>query len=182
MLEIISHSIAIICLIPPYSNQHLSSGLQDNFKMQKSQAFETLTLLNEEISEGLRNLSDNPKGKTNAEIEQLKENAYRKHSPEAEFALQLFRKYADIANSFKDQLIASRTEGSQHGSSRFEIPAYMYEGNREQLSGMKATKTNIFWCRTLVVVLTLAGYITLVTIRFMSYRHSVTPGYLAGVS
>lgn len=81
----------------------LASNNPSNKEPQKASVFERLNVLNEEIHEGILNLSDEPKLKLTEEIEGLREQSFQSRAPEAEFAIRLYRKYADVANEIKDK-------------------------------------------------------------------------------
>ena len=61
-------------------------------------------LLIEEISEGIRNLSNSPKKSVNNLISQLKTASKNDTSPKVTLSILLFRKYANIANEYKDKV------------------------------------------------------------------------------
>jgi hypothetical protein len=141
--------------------------------MQKSAAYEKLALLNAEIEQGIKNLSSESVAQLSTEIDNIKGNSFRDRAPEAELALQLFRKYADVANNIKDSAQGRNdTSQSAHGglSSMLEaVPAVIYEGHRDELAGRDSFRKNIFWYRCIVAVLGLTANIMFITTPFINH-------------
>jgi hypothetical protein len=142
---------------------------------QKSAAYEKLTLLNDEISQGIKNLSSEPADRLDTEIEELKTNSFRDRAPEAEFALQLFRKYADVANTIKDDRTSNKNSFPQISSMLDSVPQFVYEGNREELAGRESFRKNIFWYRSVVFVMAFIVFMLFVTIREVRENQTMTP-------
>ena len=62
---------------------------------------EKLKFVISEITQGLKNLSDSSKSSVAADLSYLQEEAESRPYPLVEYALLLFRKYANITTNFK---------------------------------------------------------------------------------
>jgi hypothetical protein len=130
-----------------------------------------------------------------AEIDRIKLEAFKSRSPgsggsgkssgpgltgssalsevDVEVALQLFRKYADAANSIKDNLaekdrFRSASSGVVANGGVFDaVPEFIYRGHREELSGKSIFRTNIFWYRVVIFGLSLTAFILSVRTPFI---------------
>eukprot|EP00601_Ochromonadales_sp_CCMP2298_P028505 CAMPEP_0173325454 /NCGR_PEP_ID=MMETSP1144-20121109/516_1 /TAXON_ID=483371 /ORGANISM="non described non described, Strain CCMP2298" /LENGTH=353 /DNA_ID=CAMNT_0014269649 /DNA_START=49 /DNA_END=1113 /DNA_ORIENTATION=- len=101
--------------------------------------YDKLNNLAAEISEGIINLSGQPRAQMQAELALLREASFRERSPEAVYSTALFRKYADLANN-----LSTPNRQTFMG----ELPSFVYEGDDENmLVGWEATKTSIFRLR-----------------------------------
>lgn len=103
-------------------------------------------LLEQEMTEGILNLSNEARGQLLAKLEQLRRDSYQQPQPAMLYKLRLFRQYADIANEIKDH---PRTSSGSAGDSAFmaEIPSFVYEMDEGQLVGWAAVRTYAFWLR-----------------------------------
>ncbi len=139
--------------------------------IQKNTVFDKLNCLNEEISEGLRNLSEVGRESVDEEIALVKEASYRERAPEAELALRLFRKYADVAHTIKRDAENNSKNKEEFVSNNalFEVPPYVLQGNSEQLVGYQATKKNIFWLRALTALSSFISYVIMASNPYISY-------------
>jgi hypothetical protein len=148
----------------------------------RSNAYEKLSLLNEEISQGIKNLSSEPADSVEANIEELKTKSYRDVAPEAQLALLLFRKYADVANTIKDESVNNKNSTTQGISMLDSIPSFIYEGNRDELAGRESFRKNIFWYRVIVAVVSLIVFALFLSIHAVRGGRNLTPALMIDVS
>ena len=140
----------------------------------KSRATEVISLLSSEIEQGIRNITDKdiPKSQVKREIERIKEQAFKvERAPEAEFALQLYRRYADLAENIK----AKHTAADKDNNSLLgDVPSYLYEATTEDIpSGVSsAFQHNKFWLRAIVCMFCFLTYV------IMSTVPNITTSYL----
>lgn len=121
-------------------------------------------LLEEEMIEGILNLSDVSRRLKLDEIESLKDVCRDREHPEEQFRLLLFRKYAGIANDIKDSVETRSNRTLFNG----DLPTLVYEVNDEQLTGFTAIKTNAFWLRFLEALLCFLAIVLLSNVRYIS--------------
>eukprot|EP00596_Hydrurales_sp_CCMP1899_P006877 CAMPEP_0119035080 /NCGR_PEP_ID=MMETSP1177-20130426/2050_1 /TAXON_ID=2985 /ORGANISM="Ochromonas sp, Strain CCMP1899" /LENGTH=400 /DNA_ID=CAMNT_0006992977 /DNA_START=112 /DNA_END=1314 /DNA_ORIENTATION=+ len=135
-------------------------------ELKKATVYEKLTQLAEEIQEGIRSISDSPKDDLDTEIEDLRENSYHQRAPEAEFAIGLFRKYTNMADSLKGQAPKEGNNGFFHNTVLGEVPVptFIYEGTAEQLAGYAALGNNLFWLRVLTCLFCFLSYVIMATV------------------
>ena len=108
----------------------------------KSRATEVISLLSSEIEQGIRNITvkDIPKSQIKREIERIKENAFKvERAPEAEFALQLYRRYADLAENLKAKHAAADKDNN---SLLGDVPSYLYEATTEDIPSGNNNNSN----------------------------------------
>ncbi|KAJ1390561.1 hypothetical protein B484DRAFT_408962, partial [Ochromonadaceae sp. CCMP2298] len=86
--------------------------------------YDKLNNLAAEISEGIINLSGQPRAQMQAELALLREASFRERSPEAVYSTALFRKYADLANN-----LSTPNRQTFMG----ELPSFVYEGDDENM-------------------------------------------------
>lgn len=120
--------------------------------------YDKLKALSEEMSEGILNLTDENKTKVTMEIQSLKDQAAKDRTPEVTANVFLFRKYAEVANYWKDSHDALKHDKL---SLIGELPSFVYETNDAELVGMTALKTNIFWLRLITCILAFISYIVM---------------------
>lgn len=171
-----------------------------HYSMSGETIFDKLSHLCLEIEEGIRNLptaSDGPvvsgdeervhaaksmQEILNSQIEDLRAESYGDRAPEAQYAVLLFRKYAEEANRIRTAYEQVRREGQQNDNSEiladFSIPQYVYEGCGEQLSGWAAMKRNIFWFRTLVALFSMLCIIMIALAPHVLNNGSLKPNSL----
>jgi hypothetical protein len=128
----------------------------------KSRVSEIITLLIDEISQGIKNISSLPKLKVIREIEQIREESFRaSRAPEAEFALKLFRKYADVAHSYKVK--CDNAEKGPTNAGEVIVPSYLYETTMEPVAGFGALNHNKFWLRAATCLFCFLCYVIMGT-------------------
>lgn len=121
-------------------------------------------LLEEEMIEGVLNLSDVSRITKLNEIESLKDACRPREHPEDQFRLLLFRKYAGIANDIKDS-IQTKNQRTLLGG---DLPSLVYEVNDEQLTGWAAVRTNAFWLRFFEAMLCFVAVVLLSNVKYIS--------------
>jgi len=123
--------------------------------MKVETLYDKLNNLADEISEGIINLGDGSRELIQAEISELREQAYKERSPEAVYNTLLFRKYAYTANKIKDSSVGQRDKTTLVG----ELPNFVYEAdNEDHLVGHQATRTNIFRLRAFAAVFSMIAF------------------------
>jgi hypothetical protein len=130
-----------------------------------SRSTEIVKLLAEDLEAGILNITDKdlPKREVKREIDKIREEAFKtERAPEAEFALRLFRRYADLAEHLKARAAdSSRTPTSLIG----DVPSFLYEATTEDLpSGMSAFQHNKFWLRAVVCLFCFLCYVIMSTV------------------
>lgn len=135
---------------------------------------EKVNLLNEEIAQGIKNLSDEPVATVTSSLDSIRSSVFEQDriSPETEYALQLFRKYADLANDIKDRA-SGRGEFAQAGTGSAvldALPQFVYESHREEFAGQESFRKNIFWYRFVIFLLALTVFLVIVTVPAMEYQ------------
>lgn len=146
--------------------------------------YDKLTALSEEIVQGIYNIHAfvPPSGKGDAlrkdeltqELAALRESSFSERSPEAEYALRLFRYYADMANaalhSMKNGDAANGQRGNADSVALFEVPPFVYEGSPEQLSGWSAVRKNIFWSRAFSALFSFLAFVVMACTPFITHN------------
>jgi hypothetical protein len=132
-----------------------------------SPTFEKLNRLNDEIKEGIRNISEVPRPRIDDEIDMLRAESFRERAPEAELSLRLFRKYADISHTLKAEMKEKGKLRDQ--SALIELPSYIYEGNADQISGWAALGKNIFWLRAITCLFSFLSFVVMSNVPLISY-------------
>lgn len=153
-----------------------SRGRVVSVSKSKTSVFEKLNALADEISEGIRSISDQPKTVVNEEIMQMKNLSYRERLPEVEFATLLYRKYADLTSSIASgskAAPATYTAGvPSSASSEFAgielthipvpIPTKMIDlievTDEDELVGWPAIRSSIFKLRGVATVLSFLAW------------------------
>lgn len=129
----------------------------------KSRATELIALLNTEIEQGIENITGLPHSQVKREVSKIKDEAYKvERAPEAEFALLLFRRYADLAENLKSK---NELVDRNNNSMLDDVPSYLYEATTEDLpSGYGAFQHNKFWLRAIVCMFCFLTYVVMSTV------------------
>jgi hypothetical protein len=128
-----------------------------SFTSTAAPSAEDISLLIEEISQGIKNLNN---VSDNNDVLELRREC---GGSEARVALHLFRRYADIANTIKDDCTSVRQGGVSGGGVLDNVPTFFYEGNRDDPSGSESFRKNVFWYRAIVGVLAMTVFIVFVS-------------------
>lgn len=143
------------------SRNPINSSPMGSSSSSSGSLYDKLKALSDEISEGILNLTDDNKTKVTMEIQSLKDQAAKDRAPEVTANIFLFRKYAETANYWKDA--HANLKNDKLGLIG-ELPSFVYETNDEELVGMTALKTNIFWLRLVTCILAFISYIVMSTV------------------
>ena len=143
---------------------------------RKLTVYEKLGLLNDEMCAGIKKATPDSPTQIESEIAELRHAAYRERSPEAEFAILLYRKYVDIVTHSSQQRYGISAESREseatvdnNQSAFFEFQSYALDGIGEQISGLAdALKRNIFWYRLVTVMFTFIAMVIFSSSRYIA--------------
>jgi hypothetical protein len=154
---------------------------------KKVTVYEKLNVLNEEISDCIIATASDAgitKEAIESELRALREASFRERSPEAEYAIKLFRKYVDQtgksnpchpfsrgSSTNMQNIPLSKGEYSEAADmSNHEFMKAALEGTYLQIAGpSEAAKKNIFWFRAIIMLLSLVALIILSSSRYIAY-------------
>lgn len=115
--------------------------------------YQKLASLCSEIEQGIKNISE-PNPSLQSEILRIRSNAFKESHPEVEYAIQLYRKYADETSAALQLSHRNRSPHEASGGDQFDeirmtddIPLFLYQGVKGQIVGEAALNRNIFWFR-----------------------------------
>lgn len=126
--------------------------------------YHKLTNLCSEIEAAIKNGSRKSRDDVQAQIMRIRSEAFTMTSPEAEYALRLFRFFLE------DVAEASSPAFGDHVSLVDEVPPMLYEGHPDQISGPSAMKKNIFWMRVIVGALSFMGFVVMACVPHISKK------------
>jgi hypothetical protein len=143
----------------------LSKMMHESSKTET--VYDKLNKLNAEIAEGIINLSGGQRDVTHRELNTLREQAYKERSPEAVFTTALFRRYAHVANEYKDSKFSA---GSEKKTTLIgDLPNFVYEKDDDNmLVGWQATQTNIFRIRALATLFALLTFAVMSSVPYVT--------------
>ena len=132
--------------------------------------YDKLNGLSSEISEGIVNLSNGKRWLVESELRRLQNKADQETSPEVEYNVLLFRKYAEVANQIKDS--SQRNDDSRTHDSRAVITATQTSGTYQILvSGFEFVKRNLFWMRMLSAMFAFISFVVMSTVPHIYKAH-----------
>lgn len=124
--------------------------------------YHKLTLLCSEIETAIKSGSRKSRDDVQAQILRIRSEAFTMHSPEAEYALRLFRCYLEEVND------SGRV--SDNINLTDELPTMLYEGHPDQLAGLSSVKKNIFWMRVVVGGFSFLSFVIMASVPNMDTR------------
>lgn len=152
--------------------KHISGSSAKESYSAKASIFEKLDLFCDEISSDIRSAAPTDH-KLHQTLASLKEKAYLDRSPEAQFALLLYRKYKEVVSS--QNYAPSSSSGDTLGTLPLwlnnRIPVGMLDGSADQLEGVSATTKNIFWLRLICCILSLISFSVMSSAPFIHYPY-----------
>jgi hypothetical protein len=129
--------------------------------------FDQLLQLAEEMRAGIYNLSSEPQDIVREDLERIKTASECGKAPEMALVVSLFRKYADTAHRIKDDCKESMDKMGFIG----DLPV-LYEFKEEnELAGWAALKTNVFWVRVIVSLLSFLSFVVMSSVEYISYPY-----------
>ena len=131
------------------------NGSGDGDEAESYTVYHKLTNLCAEIETAIKSGSRKSRDDVQSQILRIRSEAFTMTSPEAEYALRLFRYFLEDVN-----------EGGGGGfgdtmSLVDEVPPMLYEGHPDQISGLAALKKNIFWMRMIVGLLSFISFVVM---------------------
>jgi len=137
---------------------------------EKRTVYHKLATLCNEIEEQIR-CSAGDALETQNDILKIRAEAFKQNSPEAEYALRLFRKYASEVVPAREALAGKGEQSEDTICLTDEIPLFLYQGSSEPLIGTESLKRNIFWFR---ISATMFSFLAFVIISFVPNIHDRT--------
>jgi hypothetical protein len=119
--------------------------------------YHKLTNLCSEIESAIKQSSKKSRDDVQSQIMRMRSEAFTLTSPEAEYALRLFRFYHEDTTD-------SGSAGGFGGDTVNlvdELPPLLYEGHPDQIFGPGALKKNIFWMRVIVGGLSFISFVVM---------------------
>jgi hypothetical protein len=142
----------------------VGSKTMNQFNKNKS-IYDALTLLAQEIKDGIRNLSSQSANQIDADYERMKAASLHNTYPEVSLVTSLYRKYADTAHTIKDDLL----DQIDRMGVLADLPSLYEVKEEKQLAGWTAMKSNVFWIRVISSLCSLICIILLASIDYLSY-------------
>ena len=133
-------------------------------KISSKNVYDKLGELSGTIEEGIRSVSSDARANIESDILKIKREASKSGCPEADYAILLFKKYAEEASTASTQLLSDNMIGPF-----IDIPPFLYEGTGEQLSGIESTSKNIFWMRSASAIFSFLCFVVMGTVKNISY-------------
>jgi hypothetical protein len=126
-------------------------------------------LLSEEIIVAIRKCSSNL-SQTDSDLKELRELSYRDRSPEAEYAILLFRKYEDMISKFthQNEEQTDSLESPLHSDVLDRVYAIVFGSDPDSVSGVQALKSRKFWLRAIAALLALVSFTVMSTVQYIS--------------
>jgi hypothetical protein len=175
-LQADSSSIQMNPLYPRSNSRNREEKTADNLPpAEQLPSVVTDSMIEDEITEGIVNLSEKSKNRIISELEPLKASCIGHRTPNELYRLLLFRKYANIANDIKDELHGRPGEHRIPLIGR--IPSYVYESNEDQLTGWTAMTTNAFRLRFITAIFSFISFTIMVSesavVKYADYQPSI---------
>lgn len=103
----------------------------------------------------------------------MRNDSYKENSPEAEYAVRLFRKYVAEVSAAKLRGGTSPTNDFDDGDSISllgDIPQYIYSGTGEQIVGWSALSVNVFWSRLATGLFSFLAFVIMSCVPHIKYK------------
>lgn len=131
----------------------IHNGGSDADEAESYTVYHKLTNLCSEIETAIKSGSRKSRDDVQSQILRIRSEAFTMTSPEAEYALRLFRCYLDE--------VSENSGYTDTVNFADEVPPMLYEGHPDQISGPSAMKKNIFWMRVAVGVLSFISFVVM---------------------
>ena len=142
----------------------IHNGGIDTEEAESYTVYHKLTTLCSEIESAIKSGSHKSRDDVQAEIMRLRSESFTMTSPEAEYALRLFRCFLEQVGDGSGSSFGDNVNLIE------EVPPVLYEGHPDQLSGPEAMKKNIFWMRIVVGGLSFISFVVMACVPNINLR------------